>query len=178
MPAGTRTYNQRFRPERSMRSIFPVCSTWPDTQCPPTRSPMRSARSRFTGEPVFSAPRVVTRRVSGPTSNCSVGPRFSATVRQTPSMLMLSPRRIWRNGVRIPRRLPSYFTIFPIASTMPVNIRSALHGAADADVGSDGVDLQHLDCPGIGHLGHAGALDRGLGVDSADDLRRDEPDRL
>ena len=44
----------------------PTPSMWPLTKCPPSRSPTARARSRFTGLPGRSSPRLVRASVSGP----------------------------------------------------------------------------------------------------------------
>src|SRR5450432_79825 len=58
----------------SVRAAFTVHtpSTWPRTRWPPSRSERRSARSRWTCEPVRRVARVVRRSVSGPACTLKV----------------------------------------------------------------------------------------------------------
>ena len=46
------------------RRCSPTASTWPCTRCPPRRSMRRTGRSRFTGLPGSSSPRLVRLKVS------------------------------------------------------------------------------------------------------------------
>ena len=69
-------------------------SMWPLTKCPPSRPFTASARSRFTGLPGRSSPRLVRASVSGPAWKANVSPSTATTVRQQPLTQMLSPTAV------------------------------------------------------------------------------------
>src|SRR4051794_17400508 len=112
-------------------STEPTPSTWPCTMCPPSRVCALTARSRLTGSPACTLPRLLRRRVSPITSVLQVLPpssvRTSVTVRQTPLTEIESPSatssRTFR--ARISRRAASDWSSrtsrVPTSSTIPVN---------------------------------------------------------
>src|SRR3954451_24069102 len=111
----------------SRARISPVPSTWPCTMWPPSRPVTGTARSRLTGLPGASAPRLERCSVSAITSAVKASPWTSTTVRQTPlteiespcpaSDVTAAPRTVSRAAASSSSRR----TTSPSSSTIPVN---------------------------------------------------------
>ncbi len=117
----------------SMERIVPVPSMCPETICPPKRPPASMARSRFTGLPGRSCPSEERFSVSCITSAEKLVRVKSVTVRHTPLVAMLSPRRTSSSTFEAetvstqecaPLRMEA---TRPTSSTMPVNIYFTSH---------------------------------------------------
>ena len=113
-------------PSSAISWMEAVASTWPWTMWPPSRSLSASGRSRFTGSPSFSAPRLVRRSVSGTTSTRKLSPSSAVTVRHAPLTLMLSLtfRSDVTFGPATVSPVGSTRATLPTSSTIPVNIRT------------------------------------------------------
>src|SRR5574337_678172 len=134
----------------------PTPSIWPVTRCPPRGLDKVSDLSRFTGLPAPNSPRVVSRSVSSVISAVNEPASLAVTVRQTPSMDMLSPRltssRLNRASTPILPKAPLFSINFtaPTDSTMPVNISFILfYIPLNEDVPVDIRNLNTLERRGV-----------------------------
>src|SRR3990172_3526784 len=105
-------------------SSVPLASVTPRTMCPDSRSAGRTERSRFTGSPGFSSPRLERRYVSGMQLKWSVSPSMCVTVRSTPFTAMESPGAVPSStfSQAMTSRPRSASRTAPTSSMMPVNI--------------------------------------------------------
>src|SRR6185312_3061477 len=148
-------------------------STCPWTRWPPSRAASVTGRSRLTGAPVRTEPRVVRSSVSPLRSKASVSTVCSTTVRQVPFTATDAPTglSVATSGHATTSRPPSSARTAPSSSTIPVNI--GLH----PDVGADRID------PDEGHihrrvdrceaLPHHGARGTGASHDAGGDVLHD-----
>src|SRR5690606_18135806 len=115
---------------RATLRTLPTPSTCPCTQCPPSRSPTLSARSRLTASPTDLLPNVVRGSDVATTFTAKRESSVRSTVRHAPSTAMLSPMARSVHGEEIviatPPSRDSSASILPTASISPVNI-SGLH---------------------------------------------------
>ena len=128
MPAGAPMVKRTAFWSRRTRRTVPVPSMCPETMCPPKRPSAAMARSRFTGLPARSAPRLECESVCGITSAANPSANSSVAVRHTPLTAMLSPMRVpssTRDALMASRPArPAAGTLVtrPVSSTMPVNM--------------------------------------------------------
>src|SRR3954470_14608573 len=105
----------------------PTPSTWPCIMCPPSRVCGVTARSRFTGAPAATEPRLLRLSVSAITSVLHTPSSTAVTVRHTPLTAMESPRatscstRSARICSTAESDWSSRTTSVPTSSTIPVN---------------------------------------------------------
>src|SRR3954470_5627542 len=105
----------------------PTPSTWPCIMCPPSRVCGVTARSRFTGAPAATEPRLLRLSVSAITSVLQTPSSTAVTVRHTPLTAMESPRatscrtRSARICSTAASDWSSRTTRVPTSSTIPVN---------------------------------------------------------
>src|SRR3954466_8073787 len=108
-------------------TIAPTPSTWPCIMCPPSRVCGVTARSRFTGAPAATEPRLLRLSVSAITSVLHTPSSTAVTVRHTPLTAMESPRatscstRSARICSTAESDWSSRTTRVPTSSTIPVN---------------------------------------------------------
>src|SRR5688572_8783981 len=125
-PDGNATVSQRASPSTRTSRTVPSPSTCPWTKWPPNRPLAAIARSRFTGCPAVTVPRVVTRAVSGPMSAANPEASRRVTVRHTPFTDTLSPsvRSAAISAcisIRRPFAVRAIWPTRPTASMRPVN---------------------------------------------------------
>src|SRR5204863_3038915 len=150
---GISTERSTSLPDRRTAAILATASTCPETQWPPSSSPTRSARSRFTLPPGTSFPRVVWRSVSG-TAVAWLSPACTrSTVRQTPLTATEAPAA---GGASKPARMASraaggasgagrtMASTHPTRSTMPLNIALFLERALDPEIAAHAARHERL----------------------------------
>ena len=118
-------------PRRAACARGPTPSTWPATRCPPSGSPMRSGRSRWTRRPRRRSPRVVQGQRLGAqvgleTGRAARGRRPSGRRRRPRSSRPAAPRPEVERGRRPIRRCAAQRPRSRScrASTIPVNMLS------------------------------------------------------
>src|ERR1700722_18164310 len=72
----------------------PTPSTWPETMCPPSSSPIFNDRSRLTWLPTVHPPSVVHAKVSAEASPANPSASTSTAVKQQPEQAIEAPRGI------------------------------------------------------------------------------------
>src|SRR5690606_16085876 len=131
---GARIFKRCDPPSGVMLSKTARPSTWPETRCPPSSSPILSEGSRLIFVPTCHVSRLVFERLSAETSTVKFFPSFSTTVKQQPEQQMDAPMEnsVMSHGVEMIKRLSplvsSTRVISPIALIMPVNMCFLLKG--------------------------------------------------
>ena len=129
-PAGAAISSSRASPSRRDRASCPTPSTWPATRWPPSGSPMRSGRSRWTRSPARRSPRVVQRQRLGAEVGLEAAPAAGdhGQADAVDRDVAAEGHRVRAAARSRPRRSAAACarhdaSILPIASTIPVNKR-------------------------------------------------------